>query len=76
MAGGKGGLIMEYLGLPLWGDYLLKGILIFAGLSSAAVVLTRAGRSPYLAFVLVVPFVQVIAIWLLAFADWSKRQND
>lgn len=67
---------MSYLGLPLWGDYLLKGILIFIGLSSAAVILTRTGRSPYLAFLLVLPYVQVIGVWLLAFSDWSKRQND
>lgn len=66
---------MQYLGLPLWADYLVKGILIFAGIASAAVVLTRAGRSPYLAFLLVLPFVQVVAIWMLAFSPWRPRRN-
>ena len=61
---------MHYLGLPLWAEYLLEGILIFVGLASAAVVLTRAGRNPYLAFVLMVPYVQVAAIWYLAFSPW------
>lgn len=63
---------MHYLGLPLWGEYLLEGILIFIGISSAAVVLTRAGRNPYFAFLLLIPYMPVIAVWYLAFSVWPK----
>ena len=61
---------MHYLGLPQWGEYLLKGIIIFIELSGAAVVLSRTGRNPYFAFLLMVPFVQIAAVWYLAFSVW------
>ena len=61
---------MHYLGLPQWGEYLLEGILIFIGIASAAVVLTRMGRSPYFAFLLLIPYVPIIAVWYLAFSVW------
>jgi hypothetical protein len=63
---------MQYLGLPLWGEYLLEGILIFIGIASAAVVLTRMGRHPFFALLLLVPYMPVIAIWYLAFCDWPQ----
>ena len=66
---------MQYLGLPQWGDYLLQGILTFVMLASAAVVLSRAGRSPYLAFLMVVPYVQIAAVWLFAFSLWPAPQK-
>ena len=61
---------MHYLGLPQWGEYLLEGILIFIGIASAAVVLTRMGRSPYFAFLLLIPYVPIVAVWYLAFTPW------
>lgn len=67
---------MDYLGLPLWANYLLKGLLIFAGLSSGAVVLTRAGRSPYLTFLLLIPYVQIFAIWGLAFKSSKNHTKN
>ena len=62
---------MHYLGLPQWGIFLLQGIFLFIGLSSAAVVLTRTGRSPYWAFLMIVPYVQIAALWYLAFSTWQ-----
>ncbi len=62
---------MHYLDLPQWGEYLLEGIFLFIGLSSAAVVLTRTGRSPYFAFLLIIPYIQIVAVWYLAFSAWS-----
>lgn len=64
--------MIHYLGLPQWGEYLLEGILIFVGIASAAVVLTRTGRNPYFAFLLMVPFVQIAAVWYLAFSTWPE----
>lgn len=60
------------LDLPQWANYLIEGLLLFAGLSTAAVVLTRTGRSPYWVFLLLVPLINVIAIWYVAFAPWKK----
>jgi len=62
-----------YLGLPLWGQYLLQGVLVFITLAAGAVVLGRAGRSPYFSLLLTLPFVQIVAIWVFAFAKWPKR---
>ncbi|MCE9507402.1 MAG: hypothetical protein K8R48_03670 [Alphaproteobacteria bacterium] len=70
------GLTMQYLGLPLWGQYLLQGILLFISIACAAVVLTRAGRSPYFALLIAVPYVQIIALWLFAFSVWPKRKKS
>lgn len=67
---------MPYPDLPLWGQYLLQGILIFVMLASAAVVLSRAGRSPYLVFLLVVPYVQIIALWAFAFTLWPAAEKN
>lgn len=67
--------IMKYLGLPQWGEYLLQGIFIFALLACAAVALSRAGRSPWLAFLLAVPYVQIVALWAFAFSRWPKKDT-
>lgn len=64
-----------YLGLPVWLQYLLYGLFIFIGVSSAAVTLSRAGRSPYLAFLLLVPYVQIVALWALAFTQWPEKKR-
>ena len=63
---------MIYSGLPLWEQYLLQGILIFIYVACSAVVLTRAGRNPYLAFLVVIPYVQILALWIFAFTEWKK----
>jgi hypothetical protein len=68
--------LLNYLGLPQWGQYLLIGILLFILISSSAVVLTRAGRNPYFAFLIIVPvYGQVAAIWYLAFSAWPAFKN-
>jgi hypothetical protein len=66
---------MNYFDLPLWGQYLLQGILVFISIACAAVVLSRAGRSPYYAFLIVIPYVQIAALWVFAFTIWPKRSK-
>lgn len=66
---------MHYLGLPQWGEYLLQGIFIFIMLACSAVVLTRTGRSPWFAFLMIVPYVQIAAVWMLAFTLWPKKKK-
>jgi len=64
---------MPYLfALPEWALYLLIGVSLFIGISSIAVVLTRMGRSPYWAFLVLVPVVPIVAAWYLAFSVWPK----
>lgn len=66
---------MTYLDLPLWGRYLLQGILVFISIACAAVTLSRAGRSPYYALLIVIPYVQIAALWVFAFTPWIKRKK-
>ncbi len=68
--------MMQVLGLPVWGQFLLEGILLFVEISAAAVVLTRVRRNPYFAFLIIIPYVQILAIWYLAFSKWPKKTED
>lgn len=66
---------MTLFDMPLWLDYLIKGILVFAALAFAGITLTKANKSPYLALFLLVPFVQVVVIWYVAFSNWPPRSE-
>ena len=68
---------MNYLAaLPSWGMFLVYGIIIFINIAAGAVILTRMGRSPYWAFLLLLPlpyaYALIAAIWYLAFSPWPK----
>jgi hypothetical protein len=58
--------------LPIWLSYLFKGLAIFAMMALPAVVVGRAGRNPYMALLLMVPFVNVAVVWAFAYAEWPK----
>jgi hypothetical protein len=58
--------------MPLWLEYLFKGIAVFALLCFSGIITTRAGKNPYFALLLLIPFVQVAAIWAFAFSRWPK----
>lgn len=58
--------------MPVWLMFLSEGLVIFATLAMAAVVASRAGKSPYFALLLMAPLVNVAAIWLFAFSPWPK----
>jgi nicotinamide riboside transporter PnuC len=51
---------------------LLFGIFV---LWLAARILEKAGFEPQWAFVLLIPVVNVIMIWVFAFADWPKLKK-
>jgi hypothetical protein len=55
---------------PFWLEYLLKGLAIIAMMAFPAIIAGRAGRSPYLALLLMVPVVNVAAVWAFAYAKW------
>ena len=61
--------------LPEWGNYLAQGIFLFTILAFAAVILARAGRSPYFAFFIIIPYVQIAAVWAFAFCLWPRTDK-
>lgn len=63
----------DFAGLPFWVQYLTRGLLITLLIVSSAVAVSRAGRTPYWALLMIVPYGAVIALWLFAFASWTKE---
>jgi len=57
-------------GLPLWFVYLVIAITLTYGLVLGGWVLAKAGRSPVWVLLLLVPYVNVIAVWAFAYARW------
>jgi ATP/ADP translocase len=39
-------------------------------------ILSRVGYSPWLCLLLIVPLVNVIALWLFAYADWPRLPKE
>ena len=58
--------------IPLSLEYLFKGLTVFATLVTASIVAGRAGKSPYMALLLLAPGPNVVVIWLFAFCKWPK----
>lgn len=63
---------MIWSDLPEWARYLSCGLLLFALMSLSAVILSRAGKSPYWALFTVIPYMIIIAVWFFAFTKWPK----
>jgi hypothetical protein len=63
---------MMFSDWPLWGQYLAQGLLMFGLMSFSAVILSRAGRSPYWAIFTVMPYFIVAAVWVLALTSWPR----
>lgn len=59
-------------GLPEWARFLVQGILLFALMACSAVILGRAGRSPYWALLVIVPVAGMAAICAFAFCRWPR----
>jgi hypothetical protein len=75
-AAAEGGKIMTWQDFPQWAQYLMQGLLLFALMSCSAVILGRAGKSPYWALFTVVPYLVIIAIWVFAFTKWPKLDEN
>lgn len=54
-------------------ELLIQGLCLFAQLAFAAMILSKAGRSPYFAVLAIIPYVFIVAIWVFAFTRWPKR---
>ena len=66
-------MMLDFASLPFWVQYLTRGLLITLLIVSSAVAVSRAGRTPYWALLMIVPYGAVIALWLFAFASWPKE---
>jgi hypothetical protein len=72
MAAVEGRQGMSWADLPQWTQFLVMGLLIFSWMSLTAVILSRAGKSPYWALISIIPYFVVVAIWFFAFTKWPK----
>lgn len=61
--------------LPDWARFLLAGISICIFMAFSAVALSRAGRSPYWAIFVIIPYFPIVMIWLFAFCRWPKADK-
>jgi hypothetical protein len=61
--------------MSLHAEYLIKAFAVLVTLGAAAVILHRAGRSPYFSLLLLAPFVNIGAVWLFAFSTWPKADK-
>lgn len=61
--------------MPEWAHYLIRGIAMCALMCFSAVILSRAGRSPYwaAAAIVPVPYLLPVLVWVFAFCRWPKR---
>ncbi len=65
-------MMAHWYALPEWAQYLTQGLLFLVLIASSAVALTKAGRSPYWALLMIVPYGAIVAVWLFAFCRWPK----
>ena len=64
-----------WLSWPDWIKYLYLGVVWMFTISAAGIVLARIGIKPMWALVVVVPALQVLAYWALAYKrDWPLER--
>lgn len=68
-------VLAGFADLNQWQEYLIRGILIFCLMAFSGIVLSRAGRSPYWAVFVGIPFFPVVLFWLFAFCRWPKVEK-
>lgn len=59
-------------GLPLWSGYLLVGMLGGYSLFLAGLTVVRTGHHVLWTLLLVVPVLNIVAVWLLAYRRWPR----
>lgn len=60
------------LGLPPAIGYAIVGVLLTYSISLGGWVLARAGRSPMWVLLLLIPYVNVLAVWYFAYSRWPR----
>ncbi len=59
-------------GLEPWLFNLIMGLLIVATMAFGSIVLVKARISPIWVFLLLIPYVGLIGLWLFAYARWPR----
>lgn len=69
---------MTFADLPIWAQYLTQGLTLCLMLVFSAIIAARAGRTPYWALAMIVPFfyVPLMVVWMFAFCAWPKIKTD
>ena len=57
------------------GQWAVGAVMIVALLYPIGRILRRIGLSPLWSVLAVIPFVNLIGLWVLAFADWPGRRD-
>lgn len=63
------------LGLEPWVGYAIVAALLTYLLSAGGWVLARVGRSPVWVLALLIPYVNILAIWAFAYARWPAQDD-
>jgi hypothetical protein len=63
------------LGLPPWATLLLVACILMYGMYLAGKILARTGVNPAFALLLLVPFVQIVVVWVFAYMRWPAYEN-
>lgn len=63
---------------PEWVQYLVQGLGLGFTLVFSAIIASRAGRSPYWALVMIIPYFYIpsIAVWALALCRWPLLRDE
>jgi len=57
------------------GHWLIFAVMVAAVLYPVGRILDRIGLSPFWSVLLLIPLVNLLALWLLAFIDWPGRER-
>ena len=58
------------------GHWLVFVVMVAVVLYPIGRILGRIGLSPFWSFLAVIPLVNLIALWVLAFSDWPGTSSD
>ncbi len=62
------------LHLPPWLGSIVVGVQLTLKVGIGGWLLARTGRSPLWVFLLLVPYVDLVALWLFAYAGWPAER--
>lgn len=62
------------LQMPGWVVSVVVGVQISAKIALGGWILARSGRSPLWILFLLVPYAELLAIWLFAYIDWPAER--
>lgn len=62
-------------GLPFWIEYLIAAVFVVYLIIAAGICLARSGHSPLWALLLLLPYIQIVAVWAFALIQWPKAKE-